>query len=117
MDDEEMIQTLLKIMLEKFGFDVELTSDGNQAIDIYCKALEVGDRFDIVIMDLTIPGGLGGKDAAKDLLQIDPDAKIIVSSGYANDPVMSNYTEFGFKGIVTKPFTKDQLIEAINKVM
>ncbi len=79
--------------------------------------MESGEPFDAVILDLTIPGGMGGKEAIKELLQIDPKIKAIVSSGYYNDPVMSNYKEYGFSGIVAKPYKIDELSETLKKVM
>ena len=79
--------------------------------------MDAGTPFDLVIMDLTIPGGIGGKEAIKSLMAIDPQVKSIVSSGYADDPVMANHAEYGFKGIVAKPYTKSELLEAILKVI
>ena len=78
--------------------------------------METGLPFDFVILDLTIPGGMGGKEAIKKILQIDPKAKVIVSSGYSNDPVMANYKEYGFSGVIAKPFQLKNLQKAINSV-
>jgi DNA-binding NarL/FixJ family response regulator len=75
--------------------------------------MESGKPFNVVIMDLTIPGGIGGKEAIRDLLEIDPDAKAIVSSGYSTDPVVTNYQEYGFKGVIAKPFKIEDLKEAV----
>ena len=117
MDDEEMICTIVKQMLEKSGFSVKTASDGKQAIEMYKQALDAGKPFAVVIMDLTIPGGIGGKEAIKDILEIDPEARCIVSSGYADDPVMANYDEYGFSGIVAKPYTKSKLLEVLHRVL
>jgi PAS domain S-box-containing protein len=117
MDDEEIILKLVTGMLEKSGYSVETASGGQQAIDKYKQALEDGNSFDVVIMDLTIPGGMGGKEAIKDILKIDPQARVIVSSGYANDQVMANYAEYGFQGIVAKPYTRSELLKVLSRVL
>ena len=104
-------------MLEKMGFSVETAPGGKEAIEIYKQSLDAGQRFDVVIMDLTIPGGIGGKEAIKDILSIDPEARVIVSSGYANDPVMSDYAEYGFKGIAQKPYSLDQLLNVLSRIL
>jgi len=79
--------------------------------------LDDGEPFDAVIMDLTIPGGMGGEEAVRELLKIDSNVKCIASSGYANDIVMSNYSEYGFIGILTKPYTPDKMLEVISQVL
>jgi CheY-like chemotaxis protein len=117
MDDDELIHQLVTEMLKQRGFSVETVADGKQAIERYKQSQDIGEPFDVVIMDLTIPGGIGGKEAIKDILEINPEAKVIVSSGYANDPVMANYTEYGFKGIVEKPYTMSQLWDVLSRVL
>ena len=117
MDDEDMICRLVEQMLGRSGFSVETASDGRQAIEMYKQALDVGEPFDVVIMDLTIPGGIGGKEAIKDILAMNPEARVIVSSGYANDPVMANYVKYGLQGIVAKPYTNNKLLEAVNQAL
>jgi len=117
MDDEEIIRNLATAMLERSGFSVETSADGQQAIEMYKQALESGNAFDVVIMDLTIPGGIGGKKAIKNILKIHPEARVIVSSGYSNDPVMTNYAEYGFHGIVAKPYTRRELLEVLNRIL
>lgn len=104
-------------MLEYLGYDVELSSDGQEAMDKYRNALNSGNRFTAIIMDLTIPGGKGGKEVIKDLIDMDPQVNAIVSSGYSNDPVMSNFSEYGFKGVVKKPFKIEDLSSAIENVL
>jgi CheY-like chemotaxis protein len=79
--------------------------------------MTTGVAFDIVILDLTVPGGMGGSEAINKILQIDPDAKVIVSSGYSNDPVMANYKEHGFSGIITKPFLLKNLKDTIRSIL
>jgi len=117
MDDEEMVREVTTQMLKKMGFTVETASDGKQAIEMYKQAMDAGNAFDALIMDLTIPGGMGGKEAIKNILKIDPEAIAIVSSGYADDPVMANYTRYGFKGIAAKPYTMNHLHEVVNRVL
>ena len=113
MDDEEIIQDVLSNMLDFLGYEVEIASDGTQALEKYKQARESDKAFDMVIMDLTIPGGIGGKEAIKDLLELDPDTTAIVSSGYSNDPVVINFAEYGFKGAVSKPFKIEELKTAL----
>jgi len=117
MDDEENICKTVKSMLEKTGCKVETVEDGERAIEIYMDSFSKSEPFDIVIMDLTIPGGMGGKDAAKELLALDPDAKIIVFSGYSTDPIIANYQEYGFSGRLEKPFTIINLTREVIRVL
>ena len=116
MDDEEMVRNVVTTMLERSGYSVETAEGGEEAIEIYKQSMNAGNPFDIVIMDLTIPGGIGGKEAVKDILKINPEAKVIVSSGYANDPVMANYAEYGFYSIIAKPYTKSKLLEVLSRI-
>ncbi len=117
MDDEEHIRSITQKMLEKFGYTVELTQNGEEAIAEYCKAAEQGTPFSLVIMDLTIPGGMGGKEASKKILELDPQAKVVISSGYSNDPVMADYQAYGLKGIIPKPFRLNELKETIETLL
>jgi PAS domain S-box-containing protein len=117
MDDEEMVRDIAKEILSLFGYDVLLANDGVQAIEIYQENRQAGKAVDAVIMDLTVPGGMGGREAVQKLLAIDPEAKAIVSSGYSNDPVMANYREYGFAGVISKPFRTQDLADAIAQVL
>lgn len=112
MDDEAEIRNLLEIMLKKLGHTVTIVTHGEQAIEKYKKK-----KFDLVILDITIPGGMGGIETMEQLKNIDPNAKGIVSSGYANSPVMSNYKLYGFCGALTKPFLMNNLKDTIDSVM
>ena len=115
MDDEEVIRSVAKEMLGELGYDLVFALDGEEALDLYKRAFGKSNSFDVVIIDLTIPGGMGGKEAIKKLLEIDPEVSAIVSSGYSNDPVMSNFAKYGFKGVLQKPFKFDELKEILTK--
>jgi CheY-like chemotaxis protein len=117
MDDEETVRTLVFKMLTKSGFSAATASGGQEAVAMYKQALEAGAPFDAAILDLTVPGGIGGKDALQALLAVDPGVRAIVSSGYADDPVMANYAEYGFKGIAAKPYTLSELRSILAKVL
>ena len=96
---------------------MESTSDGAEAIDLYKKGKESGNPLYVVIVDLTVPGGIGGKEAIKRLLEIDPGVRAIVSSGYSNDPVMSDFKRYGFRGVVAKPYNLKNLAEEVHKII
>jgi nitrogen-specific signal transduction histidine kinase/CheY-like chemotaxis protein len=117
LDDEEALRTLLTKILQKMGHRVETVAEGAEAVKLYQQAGKIGEPFDIVIMDLTIPGGMGGKEAVKEILKIDPAAKCIVSSGYSTDPVMANPLQYGFKGVVEKPYAQARLKELLQSLL
>jgi len=117
MDDDETIRHMLKTMLTLGGYSVELTQDGKEAIAQYVQAREANKPFDAVIMDLTVPGGMGGKDSIAKLLDIDPNAKVIVSSGYSTDPVMNDFKKYGFSAAVTKPYTIGELEKTLHNIL
>ena len=116
MDDEEMVLDISSRMLAKLGHSYELARDGEEAIERYVNASRSGNPFDVVIMDLTVKGGMGGSVAMERLLELDPDIKAIVSSGYSNAPVMSDYRKYGFRGIVSKPYRLDELSAMLDSV-
>lgn len=117
MDDDDMILSMLTEMLNTLGYNVQTATDGDEVLKKYVKAQESGKQFDAVIMDLTVPGGKGGKEAIKLLLNLNPAVKVIVSSGYSNDSVMANYTNYGFKGRLVKPFRLNLLDKELHKVL
>lgn len=116
MDDEEMLLKLGEQMLKKLGYAMEAVTDGAQAIKIYKKQMDLGEPFDAVILDLTIKGGMGGEQTIRELLKIDPNVKGIVSSGYFNDPVMSDFEKYGFMGAMAKPYEMRNLAEVLENV-
>ena len=117
MDDEEMIRTVTMDTLSIVGFKPEAAENGNQALALYKDAMQKGSSFDLVILDLTVKKGMGGKACLEKLIAIDPAVKAIVSSGYSDDPVMTDYKKYGFKFALPKPYNKDELEAAIHKVI
>jgi len=117
MDDEKIVRNVTGKMLKSSGYDVEYSRDGTEAIELYKKAKDSGDDFDVVIMDLTIPGGMGGKEAIEKLLEIDPGVRAIASSGYSNDPIMSDFRRYGFAGVVPKPYKIKDLAKVVHRVI
>lgn len=117
MDDEEPILKMAGRMLSEMGYEPYLAKDGEEAIGIYQNTLESGKPFDLVVLDLTIPGGMGGQETIQKLLKIDPNVQAVVSSGYSNDPVMSNYKNHGFVGVIPKPYSQEQVAEVLNEIL
>lgn len=117
MDDEDAVRELVAAALHEMGFTIETAEDGAKAIKIYQQAMAAGEPFDVVILDLTVRGGMGGRQTIKSLLKIDPKVRAIVTSGYSTDPVMAEYREYGFKGVLTKPFRPRDLARVISQVM
>ncbi len=117
MDDEEAILKITSRMLERCGFQVMVARHGEEAFLSYREAFEHGTPFDLVILDLTIPGGMGGKETFDRLRDFDPSVKAIVSSGYSMDEIMARHEMFGFTGVVTKPYHRDDLINAVNQAL
>ncbi len=104
MDDETMVGDIVCQMLRYLGFGSVFVTNGDDAIAEYRRRQSVGETFAAVIMDLTIPGGMGGKEAISEILALDNNANVFVSSGYVNDPIMLNYGDYGFRGVIAKPF-------------
>jgi len=117
MDDEEMIRKLSIHMLSRLGYNAEVSVDGAEAVELYKKAKKSGEPFDAVILDLTNDLGMGGREAVQRLLEIDSNVKAIISSGYSNNPIMSNPGAYGFKGVLSKPYTSNELSIVLNEVM
>lgn len=114
MDDEEYILEVLVKMLKYHGFTVSTAKTGEEAVALYKENLESGSPYDYVILDLTVFNGMGGKETVEILRDIDPDVKAIVSSGYSDNPVLANYRDYGFSGILSKPYVIEDVLKAIN---
>ncbi len=117
MDDEKMVIKITGHILNRLGYEASFSKDGTQAVEMYKKAMESGSPFDMVILDLTVRGGMGGKEAIKKLIEIDPKIKAIVSSGYSNSPVMTSYKDYGFIGVIAKPYNINELSKKLNEVL
>ncbi len=117
MDDQEIIRNLLKEVLEEIGYDVVLTEDGATAIGRYTESMKSGKTFDAVILDLTIPGGMGGEETIKRLLEIDPEVKAIVSSGYINDAILLDFKKSGFSAVLSKPYKLKDLQNTLHSML
>jgi CheY-like chemotaxis protein len=117
MDDEQIVRQVVSDMLGQNGYTLDAAPDGAAAVELYRQAQQAGRPYDVVIMDLTVPGGMGGLEAVKRLREIDPGVRAIVSSGYSTDPVMANYREYGFTGVVTKPFSMSDVLEKLDEIL
>ena len=117
MDDEEIVRLVVGKLLSQCGYEAELARDGEEMLKMYKAAGETGQPFKAVIMDLGIEGGMGGQEAIKHLLDMDPHAKAIVSSGYSHAPVMSHFNEFGFIGFLAKPYRLEELGKVLHEVL
>jgi nitrogen-specific signal transduction histidine kinase/ActR/RegA family two-component response regulator len=117
MDDDSAVRIVVTQLLKNSGYSVVCTSSGEQSIKAYGDAMQSGKPFDVVVMDLTVPGGMGGKETVGKIREMDPKAKVIVSSGYSNDPVMANYKDYGFCGVIAKPFNIDEFLGVLKKAI
>jgi len=117
MDDEETVRKIVQKMLVQLGHEVVPSGDGVEALQLYREAVSSEEPFDLVIMDLTVPGGMGGEEAVQEILRLHPGAKVIVSSGYSNDPIMSNFRKYGFCSAIVKPFRLQNLSAEIRQAL
>lgn len=116
MDDEEMVRQVMEQILSYLGYDVAAAADGETAINLHREALDAGRPFDLVILDLTVRGGMGGKQALLKMHEIDPHVQALIATGYSNDPVVQSFRKYGFSGAITKPFTLTTLRAVIRDV-
>lgn len=117
MDDEGLIRAVAGDVLQRLGHVAEIARDGVEAIALYREARHAGVPFDVVILDLTVLGGVGARDAIRDLTAFDPDVRAIVSTGYSNDPIVENYREHGFRALLMKPYRVAELQDALRRAM
>jgi CheY-like chemotaxis protein len=117
MDDEELVRGVLTRMLHHLGFEVDTAREGRQAVEMYEHAHHAGEQYELVIMDMTVPGGQGGKEAVREILRVEPGARVVVASGYSNDPVMSDYRDHGFAGAIHKPIVLAELARTLRNVL
>jgi len=117
MDDEAMVREVLGKILLSLGYEVKFAEDGDKAIEFSSQAEKSGDPFAAVILDLTVAGGMGGKEAMARLLEIDPQVKAIVSSGYSDDPIMADFQKYGFAAVIAKPYKVADLGRVIKKAL
>ena len=117
MDDEEIVLEVLQKLLEESGYEVLTARNGDEAVAVYKQALTSDSPVDAVILDLTIPGGMGGAETLKCLQTEDPNVVAIASSGYSNNPIMSDYQQYGFQGVLPKPYTLQNLNQILNSVL
>jgi len=117
MDDEEAIRSVLGLMMQQLGYEVECASDGAEAVEMFARAMVSGRSFVGVLLDLTVPGRMGGKEAAAELGSIDPSVKLIVSSGYSDAPILSEFKKYGFDDVIRKPYTLAELGDVLTRVI
>jgi len=117
MDDDSMVRETLAAILKALGYESDFASQGSEAIQLYSKTIGTKDKFDLIIIDLTVRGGMGGKDTISELKKIDPNVKAVVSSGYSNDPVIADYKNYGFCGRITKPFNISEINSVISSAL
>ncbi|MFH1532916.1 MAG: ATP-binding protein [Pseudomonadota bacterium] len=117
MDDDEAVSEAVRDMLDVLGFTCRVVHDGAEAVAAYHRRMDLGRPYDAVIMDLTVPGGMGGLEAVKQVLKLDPEARVLVSSGYSNDPVMAHPRVHGFRGVLAKPYQIEDLDLALSEVL
>lgn len=117
MDDEEIVRNIMRSMLEALGYTVEVSEDGRQAVEMYRRALQDGAPYQAVILDLTIRAGMGGGETIKRLKEIDPEVRAVVSSGYKEDPLVTDYEQYGFKDVLSKPFELEALSRTMSRLL
>ena len=117
MDDEDAVRYVTGSIVEQLGFSAAFAADGDEAITRYRDALDRDEPYDAVLMDLTIPGGMGGREAISQLRGVDPAVKAVVMSGYSNDPVLASYRDYGFLGVLGKPFKAGDLARVLSEVL
>ena len=116
MDDEAMVREVLGRIITHLGYEAEFARDGGEALEMFVQAHGFGQAFAAVILDLTVPGAMGGKETMARLLEIDPQVKAIVSSGYSDGPIMADFRKYGFSGVIAKPYKISELGKILQEV-
>jgi CheY-like chemotaxis protein len=117
MDDSEIVRRSLSDSIQDIGYEAEFAHEGSEAVELYSQAKDSGQPFDAVLLDLTVPGGMGGKETIERLLKIDPNVKAIVTSGYSTDQVMANYKMYGFSDVLVKPYGIEELEKLLFQIL
>jgi CheY-like chemotaxis protein len=117
MDDEEIVRLVARHMAEELGYEVSLAENGEQAIEMFLEAMAANRPFDVVILDLTVRGGMGGKDTLTKMAALEPSVRAIVSSGYSSDDILSHYKDFGFQNILIKPYEAETLGRMLHELL
>jgi CheY-like chemotaxis protein len=117
MDDEALVRNVVKEMIVALGHELKCAAEGGEALEMFRHAMDSGNPFDLVILDLTVKGGMGGEETIRRLREIDPNVKAIVSSGYADSSVVANYRAYGFSAFLNKPYKADELRECLNSLL
>ena len=117
MDDDEGIRMIAELMLKEIGYEVQLSRNGDEAVMHFSREMDGGRSFDIVILDLKVPEGMGGEEAVKRLRELDPGVRAIASSGLSNAPVMREFRKYGFDGVLPKPYNLKDLTDILHGVL
>ena len=117
LDDESLILGIAGELLNYLGYTATTVQNGEEAVSLYNQAMQINEPFDAVILDLAVPGGMGGKEVVRELLRADPHVKAIISSGYLTDPIIEHYKEYGFAEVLTKPYDADELDRKLRKII
>jgi len=117
MDDEDMIRDVAGQMFEIFGFHFDLVEEGQKAVDLYRRAMETNNPYDLVILDISVPYGWGAREAIKELISIDKNVKAVISSGYQDDPMVLHHERYNFCGVIQKPYDIEEVEKAIRSLL
>jgi PAS domain S-box-containing protein len=117
MDDEELVRTIAGHMISRLGYDVDFAENGEEAIEKYSGAMKTGRPFDAVILDLTIRAGMGGEETIRKIAELNPAVKAVVSSGFSDDDIVSNYRDYGFRAVLSKPYRIEALSEVLHGLL